>query len=280
MAEVDFSEIRDRVNALDLPFNRYGMDPYGVSREHLVGLYQTLSLAYRHYFRVSVRGIENIPDKGGALLIGNHSGGVPVDAPLVFTSAFLEHNPPRFVHAMVEYFAQKWPFVSPLFSRTGQLTGLPEHALRLLGDGRLVLAFPEGARGTGKLYRDRYKLVRFGTGFVRMALAAQVPIIPFAFIGGEEAVPTLMRLKRLGRLLGAPYIPVPMQLAPIPIPVTCQIYYGKPIHFEGDGSESDEVIAEYADIVKQRIASMVAHGLSERPGSFVFDRFPTTDSNV
>ena len=279
MSHIELSEIRDRVNALDIPFNRYGLDKYGISRRHLIPSYYSLGWLYRHYFRVATQGIENVPDEGGALLVGNHSGGIPLDASMVITSMLFEKKSPRFVHAMVEYFAQKLPFLSPMFSRIGQLTGLPEHAKRLLRDGRLVLAFPEGARGTGKLYKDRYKLVRFGTGFMRMALETGVPIIPFAFIGGEEAVPAIFRLTGIARLIGVPYVPVPPQLLPVPLPVSCQIYYGKPMKFEGDGSECDEVIAGYVEQVRNEIAALIEHGLAERPGAFVFSSFDTTDAS-
>ena len=277
MSKIELSEIRDRVNAIDIPFNRYGLDKYGISRRHLIPSYLILGWLYRYYFRVSTQGIQNIPQKGGALLVGNHSGAIPLDAGMVITSMLLERQSPRFVHAMVEYFAQKLPFLSPMFSRIGQLTGLPEHAIRLLRDGRLVLAFPEGARGTGKLYKDRYKLVRFGTGFMRMALETGVPIIPFAFVGGEEAVPSILKLTKLGRMIGVPYIPIPPQILPIPFPVSCQIYYGKPMTFKGDGSERDEVIHNYVDQVRNEIARLIEHGLDERPNAFTFTSFNTTD---
>ena len=163
-------EVEERLESIGLPFNRYGIDPYGISREHLAWFYSTIKPLYRHYFKVQVEGMENVPKAGRALLIGNHSGGIPLDAAMVVASLFFDHDPPRHAHGMVEYFAQKWPFISPLFSRLGHVTGLPEHADRFLRDERIVLAFPEGARGTGKLFRDRYRLVRFGTGFARLAI--------------------------------------------------------------------------------------------------------------
>jgi 1-acyl-sn-glycerol-3-phosphate acyltransferase len=189
---------------------------------------------------------------------------------MVASSLFFDLEPPRHVHGMVEYFAQKWPFVSPLFSRLGHVTGLPEHADRFLRDQRLILAFPEGARGTGKLYRDRYKLVRFGTGFVRLALRTQSPIIPFAFVGGEEAVPTVLHLKRLARLVGAPYLPVTPYGLPLPLPVPCQILYGEPLVFAGDGTEPDDVIQDCVNRVRDRIEDLLRKGLHERKLGFPF----------
>jgi 1-acyl-sn-glycerol-3-phosphate acyltransferase len=251
-------EVRERIEQIDLPFNRWGLDPYGISKAHL-GLFMTaLGLIYHHYFRVRVHNIERVPDRSPAMLVSNHSGGLPADAGMILASLFFDHEPPRLAHAMVEKFAQTWPFVGPWFSRVGQLPGLPEHAKRLLLDGRLLLVFPEGARGTGKLYRDRYQLVRFGTGFMRIALEAGVPIVPIAFIGGEEAIPTIYHAKRLAKLFKAPYFPVTPYLLPVPLPVTCEIHYGEPMHFEGTGNEPDDVIEGYVAQVRERIEQLVA----------------------
>jgi 1-acyl-sn-glycerol-3-phosphate acyltransferase len=152
------------------------------------------------------------------MLVSNHSGGVPADGGMIIASLFFSLDPPRQVHGMVEKFAQEWPFVSQWFNRVGQLPGLPEHAIRLLRDGRLLMVFPEGARGLGKLYKDRYHLSHFGTGFMRIALQTGTPVIPLAFIGGEEAMPTVFHATRLARLVGAPYWPVPPYLLPVPLP--------------------------------------------------------------
>lgn len=261
-------EVFDRVRRLELPFNRYGLDPYGISQEHLAEFMTVLGWLYRHYFTVRTHGIEHVPKSGRAMVVGNHSGGVPVDGAMIIASLFLEMEPPRLGQGMVEKFANRWPVVSHWFSRVGQFTGLPEHAERLLREGRLLMVFPEGARGTGKLYKDRYELVRFGTGFMRLALETNTPIVPFAFIGGEEALPTVMHLKRLAKLVGAPYIPVPPYLLPVPMPVHCEVYYSEPMCFEGDGTEADDVIAGYVEQVKQRIRGLIEKGREERRSVF------------
>lgn len=257
-------EIRERVDELDLPFNRWGLDPYGISKHHLGLFYSFLGVFYRHYFRVKSVGIENVPDTGPAMLVSNHSGGIPADAGMVIASLFFDHAPPRHCHGMVEKFAQSWPFLAPMFSRVGQLPGIPEHAKRLLADDRLLLVFPEGARGTGKLYRDRYQMVRFGTGFMRIALEMGVPIIPLAFVGGEEALPTVYHSKSLAKLTKTPYWPVPPYLVPVPLPVHCEIHFGEPLQLSGDGQESDEVIAAHIGIVRERIESLIARGRGSR----------------
>ena len=230
--------------------------------------FTALAWLYRNYFGVKVFGVEHLPDRDGAFLIGNHSGGIPVDGAMVLTSLLLECDPPRLGHAMVERFANRLPFLSQYYSRFGQLTGLPEHATRLVRDGRLVVAFPEGVRGIGKLYEERYKLVKFGTGFVRLALQSGVPIIPFAFVGGEEAYPVMARLDGLGKLFGAPFLPVPKHLLPVPLPISCQIHYGEPLRFEGDGNEADEVIVGYVEEVKLRIAELIRAGRELRRERF------------
>lgn len=253
-----------RVQRLELPFNRYGLDPYGVSQEHLAAFYTVLVWLYEHYFDMSVYGIHNIPGRGRVMLVGNHSGGVALDGAMVIASTFMQMEPPRLAQGMAEYFLNKWPVFSLWTNRLGHLTGLPEHALRLLQDDRMLMVFPEGARGTAKLYKDRNSLVRFGTGFMRLALQAQAPIVPFAFVGGGDAIPTVHNSKVLGRLTGAPYVPFTPWLLPLPRPTDCQLYYGEPITFDGDGSEKDEVIFGYVDRVKRQIAALIDFGVQRR----------------
>lgn len=254
------SEVLARLERLDLPFDRHGMDPFGISRRHLGVFYTMLVTMYRHYFWVKTFGIENIPKSGAAMLVGNHSGGIPVDGGMILASIFLESEPPRHAHGMVEKFAQRWPFVSTWFSRVGQLPGVPENAIRLLENDRLLLVFPEGARGTGKLYADRYKLARFGTGFLRIALQVGVPIIPMAFIGGEEAFPTIYHATTLAKLTGAPYWPVTPYLLPVPMPLPCEVHYGEPLYFEGTGTEDDQVIAGHVGRVRAAIEALIVRG--------------------
>ena len=254
------AEARERVDRLEIPFNSYGLDPFGISKDHLAVFYSSLGLLYHHYFHVRTYGIEHVPKRGRAMLIGNHSGGLPVDGGMLLASLFFDRDPPRHAHGMVEYFAQSWPFVSSWFSRVGQLPGLPEHAVRFLESDRVLMVFPEGARGTGKLYKDRYKLVRFGTGFLRIALQTGAPIVPFAFLGGEEALRTVYHAPAVARLLGAPYIPIPPWLVPLPLPFPCEIHYGEPLHFEGTGNERDSVIEARVDEVRERIAGLIDAG--------------------
>lgn len=263
-SKISSEEVIARLDRIDIPFGPYGYDRFGLSRRHIAAFYTLLEPLYRYYFRVESTGLEHIPDQGRAMLIGNHSGGIPVDAAMVFSSLFFDKNPPRHPHGMVEKFAQNLPFLSSIFSRLGQLSGLPEHAEQILQSERLLLVFPEGVRGTGKLYRDRYQLARFGTGFMRIALQNQSPIIPFAFVGGEEAMPVMYHAPLLAQLLKVPYVPIPKHILPIPKPVLCQLLYGEPMIFEGTGDETDEVIQGYVDQVKEKIASLIEVGRERR----------------
>ncbi|HLU64815.1 MAG TPA: 1-acyl-sn-glycerol-3-phosphate acyltransferase [Kofleriaceae bacterium] len=259
-------EVEARLERLEIPFDNHGVDPFGVSRRHLGPFYSFLRLLYRRYFEVTVTGIEHVPARGRAMLVGNHSGGVALDGGMVLAAVFFELEPPRLAQGMAEKFLNRVPFASIWTSRLGHLTGLPEHAARLLEAERLLMVFPEGARGTAKLYGDRNTLVDFGTGFARLAMATRTPIIPFAFIGGGEAIPTVVNLVKLGRMLGVPYIPVTPWLLPVPRPTSLQIYFDAPILLEGTGNEEDEVIFGHVERVKQKIAELIEAGARIRRG--------------
>lgn len=260
-------EIRDRIGRLEIPFNTCGVDPYGISRDHLAVFYTSLGFLYRRYFRVRAHGLDHVPVRGRAMLVGNHSGGVAVDGAMVIASMFFEMDPPRLAQGMAEKFINRVPFASKWSNRCGQFTGIPETAEKLLEDERLLMVFPEGARGTAKLYRERYSLVNFGTGFVRLAMKTRTPIIPFGFIGGGDAIPTVVNSYALGKLMGAPYVPITPYLVALPLPVRLSVHYGEPMIFEGTGSEDDEVIHGHVERVKDRIAGLIDHGRRNREGA-------------
>jgi 1-acyl-sn-glycerol-3-phosphate acyltransferase len=257
-------DVRARVDRLELPFNKLGIDPYGISKKHLAVMFQALGLFYKYYFRVKSYCLDNIPGRGRAMLVGNHSGGVAVDGAMVLASVFWDRDPPRLAQGMAEKFINQLPVASTWSSRTGQFTGLPEHAVRLLEDERLLLVFPEGARGTAKLYKQRYSFVDFGTGFMRLALKTRTTIVPFGFVGGGDAVPTIANSYALGRLLGVPYVPVTPYLLALPLPVPLEVHYGTPMHFSGTGNEEDAVIHGYVEQVKEQIHGLIMQGRQHR----------------
>ncbi len=257
-------EVQRRIEALEIPFGPFGVDPYGVSKEHLAVGFSMVEPFYKHYFSVKVLGAENVPTRGRAMLVGNHSGGVAIDGMMTIASMFFAKDPPRLAQGMVEKFMNRLPFAAMLSSKLGQFTGLPEHCIRLLEDERLLMVFPEGARGTAKLYRDRYSLVRFGTGFVRLAMRTRSPIIPFAFLGGGAAFPTVHNAVALGKMMGAPYVPITAYGLPVPLPVKLEVEYGEPLVFSGTGAEADTVIEGYVERVRASIAEMIERGRKRR----------------
>lgn len=259
-------EVRERIERLELPWNEFGIDPYGVSKEYLAINHTILKFFYRKYFSVEAYGLEHVPDRGRVMLVGNHSGGVALDGVMVIGSMFFDLEPPRVAQAMAEKFLNQVPFASQISSRLGHLTGLPEHAERLLSDERMLVVFPEGARGTAKLFKERYSLVHFGSGFMRLAMKMRTPIVPFAFLGGGEAVPTISNAVSLGKLLGVPYIPVTPWLVALPLPAKLEIQYSAPMFFDGSGTEEDEVVAANVEQVKSRIAGLIDAGRRRRLG--------------
>lgn len=256
--------VERRVDRLELPFGALGVDPYGVEKVAVGRLMSALQLLYRSYFRVKTTGIEHVPTSGRAMLIGNHSGGVALDAAMVLAACFFEMEPPRLAQGMVEKFIEHVPVASVMASRCGQFTGLPEHAIRLLGDERLLMVFPEGARGTAKLFHERDSLVDFGTGFMRLALQTHTPIIPFGVVGAGDALPTVYNAYSLGKVFGVPYVPFTPWLLPVPVPVQMGIHFGEPIVCEGTGREDDEHVRAKVEDVKDRIASLIAWGRKDQ----------------
>jgi len=163
---------------------------------------------YRHWFRVEWEGLEKIPTTGGALLVANHAGAIPSDAPVIMHGIETELHRP--VYGLADDLFRAVPVVGTLWSRVGGVAAHPDNAYRLLRDEQqLALVFPEGTKGTGKLYGERYKLRRFGRGgFVEIAMRAGVPVVPIAVTGSEEAMPMIGKLPGLARLLHLPYAPV------------------------------------------------------------------------
>jgi len=183
------------------------VDEWGRSermRERVRRLYDPI---YRRFFRVEWEGLEKIPD-GPALLVANHAAAIPSDAPVIMHG--IEQELGRPVYGLADHFFRQLPVVGTLWSRAGGVVAHPDNAYRLLREQRqLVLVFPEGTKGPGKTYDERYRLRRFGRGgFVEIAMRAGAPIVPIAVVGAEESMPTLTTVPALARLLGLPYAPL------------------------------------------------------------------------
>jgi 1-acyl-sn-glycerol-3-phosphate acyltransferase len=266
-------EVDDRIRKIPTRLNEFGFDPWGLHPESVRKAILPILLLYRYWFRVETHGIERVP-AGGLLLVANHAGQLPFDATMVSAAMLLEAEPPRILRGMAEFWVPQLPFVSELAARGGAVAGTPETCREMLEAGEAVLVFPEGVRGMNKLFKDRYKLQRFGTGFVRLALQAHVPVVPVAVVGSEEQQPGLANWRRVAGALGMPAFPVtptfpwlgPLGL--LPLPVKYRIYFGEPLHLEGSPDDEDAVIEEKVQRVREAIEALFARGLEERKGVF------------
>lgn len=264
-------DFEDRLERVTMAMGSGGVDPFGLDpawAKYAVGV---AAFFHRFYFRTDVSGIERVPS-GRVLLVSNHSGQIPLDAMILGAAMFLDTEPPRIVRSMVEKWTQTLPFISTMFSRVGQVVGVPENARRLLDLGEAILVFPEGARGISKSFADRYKLGEFGLGFMRLALETNTPIVPVSVIGAEEQYVSLGNFGSLARAFGMPNFPIlPQILLPggqLPLPTKYRITFGEPMTFEGDPDDDDAIIEEKVAKVRGTIQSMLNRGLKERRSIF------------
>ena len=207
VADTDPRQLRQLIPVQD---ESRALDDWGRSERVFDALQPLLDFYYRYWFRVEVEGIENVPTEGGALLTSNHSGALPPDAPMIMQAIRHEHPVPRPVYMLAEHWFKGYPGVGMLTNKIGVVPAHPANAQRLLADeSRLALVFPEGQKGSRKLYWQRYRLRRFGRGgFVRTAMRAGVPIVPIAVVGAEDAMPIFAHVPLLQRLTGLIYFPV------------------------------------------------------------------------
>lgn len=267
------AEIGDRLSKVPTAVNEYGFDRFGLSPQEARRLLLPAALLYRYYFRVSTDGIDRVP-AGRVLLISNHAGQLPFDAAMIGAAMVLEAEPPRIARGMGEYWIPQLPFVSSSAHRMGSMVGTPENCKALLEDEECVMVFPEGVRGMNKTFDQRYKLQRFGTGFMRLALATGTPIVPVGVVGSEEQQPGFARLDSFGKLLGAPALPLTLgfpwlgPLGLLPMPVKYWIGFGEPLRFEGTGHEEDSEIVAHVDRVRAGIDEQLDRGRAQRQGIF------------
>jgi len=261
---------RERVDArgfLDFLRRRlsgdYSVDDFGFDPEltdHV--LMPPLRPLYERWFRVDVRGLNHVPDTGGALVVANHSGTIALDA-VMTQLALRDHHPAhRYLRMLGADLVFQTPGLSALARKAGHTLACMPDAERLLSQGELVGVWPEGFKGVGKRYSERYKLQRFGRGgFVSAALRTGAPIIPTAIVGAEETFPMIGNIAPLARLLGLPYFPItptfpwlgPLGL--IPLPSRWVIEFGEPVHTVDLVDEVDDPMAvlELTDAVRERI---------------------------
>lgn len=229
---------------------------------------------YRNWFRVEWEGLEKIPTDGGALLVANHAAAIPSDAPVIMHGIETELH--RAVYGLADNWFRELPYVGTLWSRVGGLPAHPDNAYRLLAEqGQLVLVFPEGAKGPGKLYSERYQLRRFGRGgFVEIAMRSGVPVVPIAVVGAEESMPTLFKLPSLASLVGAPYVPVTATMAALGplgigvyLPAKFKLKVLDPVHFDvpaGQERYSRSRVMEESEAIRDRIQAALYEMLRNR----------------
>ncbi len=256
-------------------------DPFGYDRELHNKVRPFGELLYRRYWRVQADGLEHVPDSGAALIVGNHSGGIPFDATMIGTAIDLEHPQHRLVRFLYDRFVAAMPLIGDFYNRMGSVVASSENARRLLERGDLVGIFPEGVAGVAKGIAQRYRLQPFHSGFVRLSLSLRVPIIPTAVVGAEEIYPVIGKWERLGwlkELLNVPYVPV-TPLFPlfgvfgmIPLPTKWHIRFCEPIHlYEGHQSQRGlqaKTVHAMAEQVRRHVQAMVHELLAERESIF------------
>jgi 1-acyl-sn-glycerol-3-phosphate acyltransferase len=235
---------------------------------------------YRSWFRVQMRGIEHLPDTGPALVVANHSGVLPFDALMLQAGVFDEHPRHRILRTLSADLVYEVPFLSDLARRSGHIRADPELAERVLAAGHLVGVFPEGFKGIGKPFSERYRLQRFGRGgFAVTARRAGVPIIPCAIVGAEEIYPMIGNSRRLARLLRLPYFPLtPLfpwlgPLGAVPLPSNWIIEFCPPVPTglvdgSANGSGPDQAVSCLADRVRDIIQDKLDEILAERGPAF------------
>ena len=241
----------------DYEVDEFGFDPE-VTEKLTLALLRPIA---EKWFRIEVRGVENIPEEGGALIVSNHSGTVPVDA--LMTMVAVHDHTGRFLRLLGADLVFRMPFVGEMARRGGATLACNEDAERMLSRGDLVGVWPEGFKGIGKPFKQRYKLQRFGRGgFVSAALRTGVPIVPLSVVGAEEIYPLVGNIPALARLLGVPYVPItplfPLlgPLGMIPLPSKWLLEFGEPIRtdeLDGAAAEDPMLVFNLTDQVRETI---------------------------
>lgn len=254
---------------------RHGdVDEWGRSETMRAAARRMYDPIYNRWFRAEWEGLEKIPADGGALLVANHAGAIPSDAPIIMHGIETELERP--VYGLADYFFRKMPVVGTMWSRLGGLPAHPDNAYRLLREQRqLVLVFPEGTKGPSKLVSERYQLGRFGRGgFVEIAMRAGVPVIPIAVMGSEETMPILAKLPSVARVVGIPYMPITANMvafgplgAAIPFPAKIKLRVLDPVTFNVQPDQerySKSRIMDESEKIRDQIQAELYNMLRER----------------
>jgi 1-acyl-sn-glycerol-3-phosphate acyltransferase len=258
----------------------YHEDEWGFDEEFAEAVFPFFEFLYERWWRVEVAGTINVPSHGRAMLVSNHAGSLfPFDASMITAAVMKEHPLPRWPKFMVLDLAFVLPFLSAFMRRVGGLPASPHNAARALEQDHLVMVFPEGVKGTGKPFSDRYRLQRFGRGgFVEVALAARAPMVPVAVVGSEEIYPMVANSGSVARLIGAPFVPItptfpwlgPLGL--VPLPSKWRIEFCPPIdlsEYPPDSAEDRRLVFDLSEQVRETIQEKVYDNLVQRGSAFL-----------
>lgn len=266
--------LRKRYHNLSLELRSEEVDPFGFDPIFDQFIRPFLEYLYTKYWRVETYGMAHVPSQGPVLLVGNHSGSLPYDALMLKTAVQKEHHMHRELRFLVEDFLFHFPFLGSLMNRGGGVRASQENAQQLLSQNHPVVVFPEGVKGLGKLYKDKYHLARFGRGgFVRLCLKTRAPMNPVVFIGPEEIHPMIAKETFFAQALGVPYLPITWTfpwlgpLGAIPLPSKWQIHILPTIDFSqyGPDAEKDRVLVHKMSLmVKEQIQDTIIEKIKHR----------------
>jgi 1-acyl-sn-glycerol-3-phosphate acyltransferase len=271
-------DLRRRLGQFGMRERSGEVDDFGLDPETVRSLRPLLDFLRRRWWRVQVVGLEHVPGDRAVLFVANHSGLLPWDGLLLAETVAAAHGEARRPRFLIADWLITLPFVQPALAQLGGVRACRENAERLLEAGRSVVAFPEGVKGAAKSFRDRYRLQRFGRGgAVRLALAADVPVVPVAIVGAEEAHPILFKVEAPARVLGLPFLPVTPTfpwlgpLGALPLPSKWVISFGEPLGDAKRGPEAaadDLLVARLTEELRSEVQRLVKEALRIRQGVF------------
>lgn len=271
---VRWESVARALSAVYFSWHSEDVDAFGFDRKFTESVRPFFEFLYTVWWRVEASGVENVPADGAGLIVANHSGVLPYDGLMINVAVRHEHPARRECRMLALDMFALLPFLAPWLTKSGAVRANPENGERLLRSGELVGVFPEGVKGVGKRFRDRYKLARFGRGgFVRLALRTGAPIVPCAVVGGEEIHPVIAKADWIGRPLGLPYVPItptfpwlgPLGL--VPLPTKWSLDFADPVRTDGYGPEAAEdpiLVNRLSEQVRATVQRMIDGRLARR----------------
>lgn len=254
------ADLKQQIDEAPKRLGSLNYDRWGYHKETAYKTAILTHLLYNKYFRVEAFGREHIPAQGRVLIIGNHSGYLPVDGTLLAYSLLTNPYAPRVPRAMIERWFSTVPYLGTWMNGIGAVTAEVQNCYDMLTQEEAVIVFPEGIRGMNKGFINRYQLQRFGNGFMHVAIATNTPIIPVGIIGCEEALPMFGNAKGLAKKLGLPYMPITV---PFPIPTKVSLVFGEPMYFDTPIHAEEDLEAQ-VNLVKAKIRQLIQEGQAKR----------------